>query len=620
MEAEKLVQALAVGWGGVQLYPDPPAVPAFISAVETIGEFADSSLVLTVGVEGFSTESGPVFCSHSAAERLAQALFAKRIEALEILSPPTPEELTRFFQLVAHDSVELDQDLPALMLAEGMNAIEVRSRDLLEERGEDQEIMSEPATERHPDVQAMFEEGSVRQMGERIMALSPATSAASEFVKSYRQAYGLVDAGDPAGLQRVAQTFVDAFFRLDHDYRTAVFEAVLDVRVEAPFRNFLDQFSADELSDLAGAVDNSALPLLEEYARVVTEMQGRDPGLVKQVMGAGTTNARRAVAGTVGIHLARFLDNDSGGEGGIDAIAAEVEALNQEPREGWLVLGDLFTIENRTERLRRLLRIWVAKLGAAIKSKAFPEAFAWLGVLDGVDVESSLLDDAYDQVVTEQVMEILTDSDAPHREIRDRLLLDLAGHAGDRILEQLAVEEDPGRRRMLIDIVGEMARVDLHSILPGLSDSRWYVVRNLAIALGRSGRKAAGEPLARLTRHEDHRVRIEALRALLPCVGSAAVGQLVAALADEHIRVRGAAIYLLATLDDDVVIPALRDALSDVDRPIGVRVAAIEALGRREDGESRELLEEMAQSRARLSASARALRAAARGALRSDHA
>jgi HEAT repeat protein len=590
MEAEKLVQALAVGWGGVQLYPDPTTVPAFISAVETIGEFADSSLLLTVGVEGFSSESEPVACSHSSAERLAQ------------------------------DSNVMDQELPARMQAEGLTAIEVRSRHLLEERGEDEEIMSEPAIERHPDVQAMFEEGSVRQMAERIMAISPAEAAAAEFVESYRAAHGQVDAGDPAGLQRVAQTFVDAFFRLEHNYRSPVFEAVLDVRDEAPFRNFLDQFSADELSELAASVDNSALPLLVEYARVVTDMQGRDPGLVKQVMGAGTTGTRRAAAGTIGIHLARFLENEKGEAGAVDAIAAEVEALNQEPREGWLVLGDLFTIEDRTERLRRLLRIWVAKLGAAIKSKAFPEAVAWLGALKDADLDSSLLDDAYEQVATEQVLEILTDTDAPYREVRDQLLQDLASHAGDRVLQQLAVEEDPGRRRMLIDIVGEMARVDLRSILPGLNDSRWYVVRNLAIALGHSGRKAAGEHLARLTRHEDHRVRIEALRALLPCIGPAAVDQLIQALADEHIRVRGAAIYLLATLDDDVVIPALRNALTDVDRPIEVRVAAIETLGRREGNESRQLLEQVAQSGARLSASARALRAAAKGALRSDHA
>jgi len=619
MEAQELVQALAVAWGGVQLYPDPVAVPAFVNAVDTIGEFADSSVVLVVGVEGFSADGEPVESSHRAAERLAQALFARRVETLAVLSAPSSQELTRFFQLVAGEVDELDIDLPTRLQAEGLISIAVLGRDLLEERTEDQEIMAEPGVQRHPDVQAMFEEGSVRQLAERIMALSPA-EAAAEFVDSYRTAYGQVDAADPAGLQRVAQTFVDAFFRLEHHYRAGVFEAVLDARDEAPFRNFLDQFSADELSELATAVDNAALPLLVEYARVVTEMQGRDPGLVKQVMGAGDSGTRRAVAGTVGIHLARFLENDTEDAGSIESVAAEVAALNQTPREGWVVLGDLLTIEDRAERLRRLLRIWVAKLGGAIKSKDFPEAVEWLGALNGVDVDPQLLDDAYDQMATEQVLEALTEADAPYREVRDRLLHELASRAGSRVLEQLAVEEDPGRRRMLIDIVGEMARVDLPAIVPGLSDPRWYVVRNLAIALGKSGRKAAGEPLARLAKHEDHRVRIEALRALLPCVGAVAVGQLVSALADEHIRVRGAATYLLATLDDEDVLPALREALSDVDRPVELRIAVVEALGRRADEGSRELLEDVAQSGTRLSPSARALRSAARGALRSSHA
>ena len=188
------------------------------------------------------------------------------------------------------------------------------------------------------------------------------------------------------------------------------------------------------------------------------------------------------------------------------------------------------------------------------------------------------------------------------------------------MIEQLAIEEDPGRRRMLIDVVTEIARVDIRSVLPGLNDPRWYVVRNVVIAFGKSGRKAAGEPISRLIQHEDHRVRIEALRALLPCLGDASVDHLISALGDEHVRVRATATDLLGTLDDEVVVPALTSAVGDETQSIDVRVAAVEALGGRGDGAARAMLEQVADSKTRFSSSARALRTAARDALRSGHA
>ena len=53
MDATSLVQALSVAWGGVHLYPDPKGVPAFLKAVDTIGEAAGGTLVLTITVDGF---------------------------------------------------------------------------------------------------------------------------------------------------------------------------------------------------------------------------------------------------------------------------------------------------------------------------------------------------------------------------------------------------------------------------------------------------------------------------------------------------------------------------------------------------------------------------------------
>jgi hypothetical protein len=400
-----------------------------------------------------------------------------------------------------------------------------------------------------------------------------------------------------------------------------VFEAIVDLREETEFQNFIDQFSGDELAELAGDINDSALPLLVEYARVVSEMAGRDPGLVDQVMGErDRADARGAVAGTVGSQLANFLKDDAAGGPSIEALTAEVAGLPDAPRVGWGVLADLFSIEGRSERVGRLLRIWVAKLTRAIREGEFLDAVEWMRVADEAELDARLLDDAYGLAASDEMLEILTGADDDHRAERDELLARMSRRAGGRVIEQLATEEDPGRRRMLIDVVTEIARVDIRSVLPGLNDPRWYVVRNVVIAFGKSGRKAAGEPLSRLIQHEDHRVRIEALRALLPCLGDTSVDHLITALGDEHVRVRGAATDLLGTLDDEVVVPALTSAVGDETRSIDIRVAAVAALGGRGDGEARAVLEQVADSKARFSSSARALRTAARDALRSGHA
>lgn len=617
MEADKLVQALAVAWGGAQLYPEPAAVPSFVKAVEAISEFAGNPVVLTVGVDGFATGTTALPTAHGAADRLVHALFSHRVESLQIAAPVTPEEMIGFFAAVGEEVGEGDLDLPTRLALAGLTAIRIRCHDPLEDRDED-EPEAESDIERHPDVEVLFESDSVERIAERIMLCESPEAAGVEFVDLIRSAYGLVTPGDPAGLERVVQTFTDAFFRLDHGYRVPAFEAIVEARDEPVFENFLDQLSADELAELAAQVDNAALPLLVEYARVVTEMQGRDPGLVSMVMGEQrATDARGAVAGTIGVHLAEFLTADSTQDTSVKTITAEVAALAVEPRMGSTVLSDLFAIEQRNDRLQRLLRIWVAKMSGAIKSGALPAALEWLEVVKATYLDARLIDEAYGHLASDEILEILTTGDSDHDDLRKQLLQELSHRAGDRVLQQLATEEDPARRHILIEIVTEIARVDVRSVLPGLSDPRWFVVRNIAIALGKSGRKAAADPLTQLLDHDDHRVRIEALRALLLCIGPSSVDHLVRGLGDEHERVRAAAGYLLATLDDESVLPALTSAVTNETLPVEGRVAAIVALGRLRTESANGVLTRVADSKVRFSASARALRSAARDALRS---
>ena len=119
------------------------------------------------------------------------------------------------------------------------------------------------------------------------------------------------------------------------------------------------------------------------------------------------------------------------------------------------MLSDLFAIEERNDRLRRMLRIWVAKMNQALKSKAFPEAIAWLDVVRQTELDPRLVDEAYNQLASDENLEILTTGESGDSGLRDELLQELSHRAGDRVLERLATEEDPGRREMTpVDPVG----------------------------------------------------------------------------------------------------------------------------------------------------------------------
>jgi HEAT repeat protein len=299
-------------------------------------------------------------------------------------------------------------------------------------------------------------------------------------------------------------------------------------------------------------------------------------------------------------------------------ISGELTQLQTDPVEGPKVLAELLLVEDRPERLTRLLRVWAGRSARAIRGGSFELALKWLEVVSSrTDLDPRLVDEAYRQVVTDEVFDIITGQDVPGRA---ELLEALSQTASSRVLDSLAVEEDPGRRRVLIDVVADIARVDSRSIVGGLSDPRWYVVRNLATALGKSGRRAVAEPLSRLLQHDDHRVRIEAARALLPCMGDEVVDYLLGALTDEHVRVRATVTDLLKTLNDDVVVPALEAGLRDATGSVETRVAMIEALGARGGPIPQRILAELAGSRAGYSSAARTLRSAARKALRSSDA
>ncbi|MBI5904896.1 MAG: HEAT repeat domain-containing protein [Deltaproteobacteria bacterium] len=82
------------------------------------------------------------------------------------------------------------------------------------------------------------------------------------------------------------------------------------------------------------------------------------------------------------------------------------------------------------------------------------------------------------------------------------------------LLQTLAEEEDLLARKAIVEIVTRIGRVAVPAILENLSDSRWYMVRNMITVLGSLGMPDLAPHVASTLSHPDLRVKKEAIKAL----------------------------------------------------------------------------------------------------------
>ena len=182
------------------------------------------------------------------------------------------------------------------------------------------------------------------------------------------------------------------------------------------------------------------------------------------------------------------------------------------------------------------------------------------------------------------------------------------------LVQGMVVDDPPVNRRFLVEFLAWVGREDVRLLAAYTADPRWFVVRNVAIALGRTGRPQAAAPLESLLDHPDHRVRVEALRGLFALRRGEAVGATVAALADPESRVRHAAVSLLRASPSPQVVGALVELLET--RPPAAAEARrlVEVIAERADPAVPAALARLA-GRRRTVGSARVVRDAARLAL-----
>ncbi|HYM59948.1 MAG TPA: HEAT repeat domain-containing protein [Thermoanaerobaculia bacterium] len=196
------------------------------------------------------------------------------------------------------------------------------------------------------------------------------------------------------------------------------------------------------------------------------------------------------------------------------------------------------------------------------------------------------LEKSLERLASEETIQTLIDSlvTTPPEKIGpvQRLIEALGSAATRTLLMAMAEETKRSRRRRLFDFVCSLGTLIVPEVIRFLSDSRWYVVRNMIVVLRTVNDRTSLPEIRRCAQHPDLRVRLEAIKTLLalePTVPSALLEQ---AINDPDPKAAEAAIALVGSYGIKEGIEPLLRIITKYDflgtrRPL--RVRALLALG-----------------------------------------
>lgn len=638
--AASALNALASAWSTFRLYPDPGNQPAFVQSLKIL-EGLQPPLSLAVGTGTFSAGGHDLAANRAGVDQLAKQLFIHDIDEVRIVEVPSSHDLCEIFKALALEPDEAVLQGGIRDIVGDITTILLRQRGLLgddeaEEGGEDYEVGSKPRTN---DLAALVDEGATPAVVAEYLAQSAdedPIEMTRMFVEAYEEIHEeLVEAsGAPSGTELEEMfvpywadelgpsptgTFVDVFFRLPGEARTLIMANFLDSASEGVHRMFLDQFSGNELAAVASQLDETRFLALIAYAKEAADVDLSDRNELLSLLESGpdVRLARREAASNIAALLAAG-ESEIGAGDLVEEIRAQIDPEHY-TQHGRDVVRGLFEVEDRDDRFTRLLRIWTGRISRQAREGDYDAAMATLrSVTDdpphpperGASVQAAL-----GRLVTRSLLK-----DVLQRMDRDdpsatEFLAAIGSASVKKLVEHLADEEDASNRRALIELLTVIGRNNIAALLPSLRDPRWYVVRNVVTVLGKTGGKSAVAPLKKVAAHEDPRVRVEVLRALIPLTPGQSARLLIEALGDRESRVRQAAATLLKTSPSEDLDALMLGALDSgqLDEEMVEKVA--EALCERRTDEGIAGLKEIANRRMALKKQQRVARNAARVAL-----
>ena len=190
------------------------------------------------------------------------------------------------------------------------------------------------------------------------------------------------------------------------------------------------------------------------------------------------------------------------------------------------------------------------------------------------------------RLATPQMIRALVESlhNAPPEKARmlQRLTDALGAGARRNLLVALTDEGNRSRRRRLFDFITSLGPVIAPEATAFLSDSRWYVLRNMIVMLRTVNDRTSLPEIRKLARHEDLRVRMEAIKSLFTLDTGVPLELLENVINDGDPKIAETAVALVGSAGiREGVQPLLRiiDGNDIFGSRRSLRVKAIRALG-----------------------------------------
>jgi HEAT repeat protein len=595
VDAIEILDALGIGWGVHELYPNPINQAAFVSAVDRLAVLQDASVTFEIGAGTVSCDGEVLAIGRGGTTRLSLRLFVHEIEWLEIIGQPSARDLNEFFLLLAADEDE--------MRSAGGISQSLQKRDVwsisVTQRGLLADALEKPWEEREAENNADAGDGAhwasrlARMVTGGASAQDVATALVEEaggdsgqiaetFCETFRTVY---PGAEPTGMSAESvpellavyrqapktrppvDTFAEAFFLIPVDAQARILSDFLANRTEGLHGLLLDQFAGIELAELAPHLSEEAFAELLGYARDVVDTEtGSADELLPLVSAARDVRvARRSAADRI-----REMIEGIGGLGGATGgLAGQLRTeLTEAQALGRYVLQILMQVEERPDRFARFVDSWCERIAGAVAAGDLDEAIGLLEV-GTIDLELPV---SKQRVIEAALAELLRSDfavftaaaqDMGNREALGHLLGGFGEPAAVYLMERLTVEEDPATRRLLIGLLVVVGTNHRRPMVQFFADSRWYVVRNAVTIAGKIGGAMWIEHLLPLLDHSDHRVVVESLRAITPLAPDEAVAGLVKSLAHDHERVRETSLLLLKDSTSPLRQEELTRALTD---------------------------------------------------------
>jgi HEAT repeat protein len=258
-----------------------------------------------------------------------------------------------------------------------------------------------------------------------------------------------------------------------------------------------------------------------------------------------------------------------GGQGGVaiyDVSDEERQQLSvdmqaESERDGVTYLLDMLTAILASEQspilLKRLLDLFGDILDALVKEGNWKLLNTFVNLLhEAQELCPNLSEEHKGQLVAlfgslgrpdriKAIETVLNDSPGSSVDDLEALFLMLSPAVAPALCELLAALKHKPHRLMVCEVLIEHSKHNPQILAKGLSDPRWYVVRNLVYVIGKLGNGQLLKSLDPLKHHPDVRVRKEVLKALKTLCPPDAGNSLIDFLRDGEETIRMSALKLL---------------------------------------------------------------------------